>query len=142
MGKFHIKDISAYEVLDSRGNPCEASEVTWGKGIIAKGKVPSEASTGAREAVELREGEKNRYNGKSVLKAISNVNHIIAPALIGKDSRKQSKVGDQAVLGWQLCLSTPWLTVQKGEISPFKVLGSRGYPAVACGVTKSEAKRS
>ena len=94
MGKFHIKDISAYEVLDSRGYPTVACDVTLSKGITAKAMVPSGASTGEREAVELRDGEKNRYNGKGVLKAISNVNDIIAPALIGKDSRKQSMIDE------------------------------------------------
>ncbi|MGL4647615.1 MAG: phosphopyruvate hydratase [Mycoplasmoidaceae bacterium] len=97
MGKFNITRISAYEVLDSRGYPTVACDVTLKKGITAKAMVPSGASTGEREAVELRDGEKNRYNGKGVLKAVSNINDIIAPSLIGKDARRQ-KIIDETMI--------------------------------------------
>jgi len=86
-----IKKIEAYQVIDSRGNPTVECEVTLENGIKATAMVPSGASTGEREALELRDGEK-AFNGKGVLKACQNVNKIIAPALIGKDVGKQSEI--------------------------------------------------
>lgn len=83
-----IKNIEAYEVIDSRGNPTIECELTLENGIKARAIVPSGASTGEREALELRDGG-NRYHGKGVLKAVNNVNKIIAKALIGKDVSKQ-----------------------------------------------------
>lgn len=83
-----IKNIEAYEVIDSRGNPTVECELTLENGIKARAIVPSGASTGEREALELRDGG-NRYHGKGVLKAVNNVNKIIAKALIGKDVSKQ-----------------------------------------------------
>lgn len=128
MGKFHIKDISAYEVLDSRGYPTVACDVTLSKGITAKAMVPSGASTGEREAVELRDGEKNRYNGKGVLKAISNVNDIIAPALIGKDSRKQSMIDE--------------IMIELDGTDNKAKLGANAILAVSLAVAKAAAKAS
>lgn len=78
-----IKDIHAREILDSRGTPTVATEVTLENGIRAEASVPSGASTGMHEAVELRDGDASRYFGKGVLRAVSNVNDIIAPELIG-----------------------------------------------------------
>ena len=86
-----IKKIVAYQVIDSRGNPTVECEVTLENGIKATAMVPSGASTGEREALELRDGEK-AFNGKGVLKACNNVNKIIAPTLIGKDVSKQSEI--------------------------------------------------
>ena len=83
-----IKNIEAYEVIDSRGNPTVECELTLENGIKARAIVPSGASTGEHEALELRDGG-NRYHGKGVLKAVNNVNKIIAKALIGKDVSKQ-----------------------------------------------------
>mgnify|MGYP006067358499 FL=1 len=83
-----IKNIEAYEVIDSRGNPTIECELTLENGIKARAIVPSGASTGEREALELRDGG-NRYHGKGVLKAVNNVNKIISKALIGKDVSKQ-----------------------------------------------------
>lgn len=79
-----IKDIHAREILDSRGNPTVEVDVTLDNGITKTASVPSGASTGSREALELRDKDPNRYEGKGVLKAVSNVNNIIRPALIGK----------------------------------------------------------
>ena len=109
-----IKDIKGREILDSRGNPTVEVDVILDNGIIGRASVPSGASTGSREALELRDND-NRYNGKGVLKAVSNVNDIIRPALIGFDSDKQkeldykmieldgtpnkSKLGANAILG-------------------------------------------
>ena len=78
-----IKNIKAREVLDSRGTPTVAAEVILENGCWAEAMVPSGASTGQHEAIELRDGDSNRYNGKGVLKAVSNVNEVIAPALNG-----------------------------------------------------------
>ena len=79
-----IKDIHAREILDSRGNPTVEVDMTLDNGITKTASVPSGASTGSREALELRDKDPNRYEGKGVLKAVSNVNNIIRPALIGK----------------------------------------------------------
>ena len=89
-----IASIQAYEVLDSRGFPTVACKVTLKDGSVGTSMVPSGASTGEREALELRDGDKKRYNGKGVLKAIKNVIEIITPALIGKDADKQSMIDD------------------------------------------------
>ncbi|MDA8157355.1 MAG: phosphopyruvate hydratase [Actinomycetota bacterium] len=93
-----IKKIFAREVLDSRGNPTVEADVILENGITGRAAVPSGASTGSREAVELRDGDKKRYMGKGVLKAVSNVNTIIAPALVGKDAASQKEI-DKIMLG-------------------------------------------
>jgi len=87
-----IKSIKAAEMLDSRGNPTVEVMMTLENGISANAMVPSGASTGVREAVELRDGDKNRYLGKGVLKAVDNVNSIIAPALAGYNVFEQRKL--------------------------------------------------
>lgn len=87
-----IKKIYAREILDSRGNPTIEVEVTLESGIIGVASVPSGASTGKNEALELRDNDKNRYHGKGVLKAVNNVNNIIAPTLIGKNSLNQEEI--------------------------------------------------
>jgi len=79
-----IQEIKAIEVLDSRGNPTIEVEVSTESGAYGRAMVPSGASTGEYEAVELRDGDKSRYGGKGVLMAVANVNNVIAPALIGK----------------------------------------------------------
>jgi len=84
-----ITDVYAREVLDSRGNPTVEVEVTLESGGFGRAIVPSGASTGAYEAVELRDGDKSRYLGKGVLKAVENVNTIIAPEIIGLDAQEQ-----------------------------------------------------
>lgn len=86
-----IKKINAYEVIDSRGNPTVECEVVLENGIRAHAMVPSGASTGEREALELRDNEK-RFHGKGVTKAVSNINNIIAKHLIGKDVSKQEDI--------------------------------------------------
>ena len=78
-----IEKVHAREILDSRGNPTVEVEVTLENGVMGRAAVPSGASTGENEALELRDGDKNRYLGKGVLKAVENVNNIIAPALKG-----------------------------------------------------------
>ena len=87
-----IEEIKALEVLDSRGNPTVQVEVITEGGFVGTALVPSGASTGAFEAVELRDGDKSRYMGKGVLNAVKNVNEIIAPKLIGMDVYNQAKI--------------------------------------------------
>ncbi len=84
-----IQSIYAREVLDSRGNPTVEVEVVTESGAFGRALVPSGASTGEHEALELRDGDKSRYLGKGTTKAVANVNEIIAPALIGYDVRSQ-----------------------------------------------------
>jgi enolase len=92
-----IEHIVAREILDSRGNPTVEAEVTLAGGVLGRAAVPSGASTGEHEAVELRDGDKRRYGGKGVLKAVRNVNEVIAPAIEGFDALDQAEV-DQALI--------------------------------------------
>lgn len=110
-----ISDIYAREVLDSRGNPTVEVEVYLESGAVGRAIVPSGASTGAFEAIELRDGDKGRYLGKGVLKAVDNVNEIIAPELIGLDALDQLGI-DQAMLELD---GTP----NKGKLGANAILG-------------------
>lgn len=116
-----IVDVFAREVLDSRGNPTVEVEVVLEDGTMGRAIVPSGASTGAHEAVELRDEDAQRYNGKGVLKAVDNVNNIIAPEIIGMDVVRQididtlmidldgtpnkGKLGANAILGVSLAVA-------------------------------------
>jgi enolase len=91
-GRPLIESIRAREVLDSRGNPTVAVAVATSFGAVEEAMVPSGASTGAHEACELRDGDKARYNGKGVLKAVRAVNEILAPALEGLDATSQREI--------------------------------------------------
>lgn len=118
MASTFIEDITARQILDSRGNPTVEAEVKLSGGIIGRAAVPSGASTGIFEALELRDGDENYYLGKGVTKAVNNVNNIIAPELIGEDASNQqqidnlmieidgtenkSKLGANAILGVSL----------------------------------------
>ena len=113
-----IQKIHAREILDSRGNPTVEVEITLENGVMGRASVPSGASTGENEALELRDGDKSRFGGKGVLKAVDNVNKVIAPALEGDDVFNQraldykmlaldgtptkSKLGANAILGVSL----------------------------------------
>ncbi len=87
-----IKNVHAREILDSRGNPTVEVEVTLESGIIGRASVPSGASTGENEALELRDGDRTRYLGKGVLRAVDNVNRRIAPAIIGMSTLEQRQI--------------------------------------------------
>jgi len=116
-----ISNIHAREILDSRGNPTIEVEVRLYSGAFGRAAVPSGASTGTHEALELRDGDKSRYLGKGVLKAVANVNDIIAPALLGMNALNQaeidkmlleldgtptkSKLGANAILGVSLAVA-------------------------------------
>ncbi|MBU1076324.1 MAG: phosphopyruvate hydratase [Spirochaetes bacterium] len=117
----NIIDVHAREILDSRGNPTVEVDVLLESGCLGRAAVPSGASTGTREAVELRDGDKNRYMGKGVLKAIKNVNDVIAPVIIDMDASEQvlidkklieldktdnkGKLGANAILGVSLAVA-------------------------------------
>ncbi|NQU07333.1 MAG: phosphopyruvate hydratase, partial [Candidatus Abyssubacteria bacterium] len=110
-----IIDVKAREILDSRGNPTIEAEVTLASGAVGRAAVPSGASTGEHEAVELRDGDKKRYGGKGVMKAVQNVNELIGLHIVGLDATQQlvvdeslleldgtpnkSKLGANAILG-------------------------------------------
>jgi enolase len=116
-----ISSITAQEILDSRGNPTVRVHLTLDNEIKVSASVPSGASTGEHEAVELRDGDKLRYGGKGVLKAVANVNDIIAPKLIGQDPTRQgvidallqtfdgtpnkAKLGANAILGVSMAVA-------------------------------------
>jgi enolase len=89
-----IQNLTALEILDSRGNPTVMVSLALDNGTITSACVPSGASTGIREAVELRDGDAKRYGGKGVLKAVANVNQIIAPKLKGKSPHAQKEIDD------------------------------------------------
>ena len=90
-----IEQITAREILDSRGNPTVEVDIRLESGIIGRASVPSGASTGEHEALDLRDGDKQRYSGKGTLKAVDNVNSIIAPALIGMSSLEQRAINQK-----------------------------------------------
>ena len=116
-----IVQVTGREILDSRGNPTVEVEVVLESGIKGVAAVPSGASTGENEALELRDGDKSRYGGKGVLKAVANVNDVIAPAIIGMSALEQrsidktmieldgtptkSKLGANAILGVSLAVA-------------------------------------
>ena len=116
-----IEKIHAREILDSRGNPTVEVEVTLESGFTGRASVPSGASTGENEALELRDGDKQRYGGKGVLKAVENVNKVIAPALVGMSvleqraidhkmleldgTKTKSNLGANAILGVSLAVA-------------------------------------
>src|SRR5207253_8093340 len=116
-----IEDIVAREILDSRGNPTIEVDVYLEEGIVGRFAVPSGASTGAHEALELRDGDRSRYGGKGVLKAVQNVNETISEAIVGLDATDQvtldeimieldgtpnkAKLGANAILGVSLAVA-------------------------------------
>ena len=85
-----IAEVHGREIIDSRGNPTVEAEVTLASGAQGRAAVPSGASTGSREAVELRDGDKKRYQGKGVLKAVKNVNTVLRTAVVGRDAEDQA----------------------------------------------------
>jgi enolase len=110
-----ITDIKAREILDSRGNPTVEVDVELSCGAVGTAAVPSGASTGAHEAVELRDGDPKRYGGKGVLKAVQSVNDVIAPQLVGQDALEQIAI-DNLMCGLD---GTP----NKGNLGANAILG-------------------
>jgi len=137
-GQTHkISEVKAREILDSRGNPTIEVDVILHDGTLGRAAVPSGASTGEHEAIELRDNDKERYNGKGVTKAVSNVNSIIAPHVKGKDpfnqeeidkslieldgTENKSKLGANAILG--VSLATAKAAAAAKRMSLYKYLG-------------------
>ncbi len=132
-----IKKITAREILDSRGNPTVEVDVILDNDIMGRAAVPSGASTGSKEAVELRDNDKKRYLGKGVLHAVENVNKIIAPAVLGKNPEDQgaidallikidgtenkARLGANAILGVSLAVAKA--AAQSRGLSVFRYLG-------------------
>ena len=132
-----ICKIHGREILDSRGNPTVEVEVTLENGVMGRAAVPSGASTGENEALELRDGDKNRYLGKGVLKAVENVNNVIAPALVGEcvfnqrgidykmlaldGTPTKSKLGANAILG--VSLATAQAAAKALNIPLYRYIG-------------------
>ena len=132
-----IEDIVARQILDSRGNPTVEVDVKLSGGVIGRAAVPSGASTGIFEALELRDGDKHIYGGKSVMKAVNNINNIIAPELIGEKATHQkeidtfmidmdgtenkSKLGANAILGVSLACAK--VASMAYEMSLYRYLG-------------------
>ncbi len=125
-----IKNIHGREILDSRGNPTVEADVTLQSGVVGRAAVPSGASTGAREAVELRDGDKNRYGGKGVLNAVGNVNGEIRDALCGSDAL------DQAALDRALCELDG--TANKGRLGANAILAVSLATAHAAAIERGE----
>ncbi len=139
-----IKNITAREILDSRGNPTIETEVILSSGVKAKASVPSGASTGEHEAKEIRDGDKKRYNGRGVLKAISHVEKKILPKLKGCDATKQemidkemikldgtknkSKLGANTILSVSLAIARVSALYKKQELFEYisKIHGIKG----------------
>jgi enolase len=92
MKKTAIAKVHAREILDSRGNPTISAQVVLESGVVGKSSIPSGASTGSHEALELRDGDPARYLGKGVLKAVANVNEVIAPKILGRDCLAQKEL--------------------------------------------------
>src|SRR5258708_18250569 len=137
---FSITEIYAREILDSRGNPTIEVDCLLDSGALGRAAVPSGASTGSREALELRDGNKSRFLGKGVLDAVNNVNMTIAKEVEGMDAREQimidlvmkeldgsdnkGKLGANAILGVSLPLA-PAAAESRG-LPPFLYLGGTG----------------
>ena len=137
MNYLSIENVVGREILDSRGNPTVEAEVTLADGTVARGTAPSGASTGEFEALELRDGDKSRYLGKGVQKAVDNINNVISPALIGLDAsdiyavdkvmidldgtKDKSKLGANAILAVSIATSRAAATAL--ELPLYKFLG-------------------
>jgi len=137
---YSIEAIHAREILDSRGNPTVEVECVLEDGSSGRAGVPSGASTGSREALELRDGDKKRYGGKGVLQAVENVNETIAPELLGMDARQQaeidrlmialdgteskSKLGANAILGVSMAVCRA--AAEACELPLFRYVGGTG----------------
>lgn len=124
----YISEIFARQILDSRGNPTIEVDVITDEGALGRAAVPSGASTGIHEAVELRDGDKKIYGGKGVLKAVKNVNEVIAPALLGYDVADQTGI-DQ-------------MMIQLDGTPSKKKLGANALLAVSMAVAKAAAEEA
>nr|MBP8215796.1 phosphopyruvate hydratase [Propionivibrio sp.] len=123
-----VVDVVAREILDSRGNPTVECDVLLESGVMGRAAVPSGASTGSREAIELRDGDVTRYLGKGVMQAVENVNTEIAEAIIGLDAQEQAFI-DQTL-------------IQLDGTENKSRLGANAMLAVSMAVAKAAAEES
>jgi len=144
--KAKIRSVGAMEILDSRGNPTIKVAVELDGGIRASASVPSGASTGENEAVELRDGDKKRYGGKGVLKAVENVNGTIAPKVVGMDPSHQAEIDklmieldgtpNKAKLGANAILGVSMAVARAAAINAglplYQYLGGAGTGLIPC----------
>ena len=121
-----IVDVIAREILDSRGNPTVEADVVLESGATGRAAVPSGASTGSREAIELRDGDKSRYGGKGVLKAVDHVNTEICEALLGLDGEEQTRIDR--------------ILIELDGTENKSRLGANAMLAVSCAVAKASAE--
>ncbi len=121
-----IVDVIAREILDSRGNPTVEADVVLESGATGRAAVPSGASTGSREAIELRDGDKSRYGGKGVLKAVDYVNTEICEALLGLDGEEQTRIDR--------------ILIELDGTENKSRLGANAMLAVSCAVAKASAE--
>jgi enolase len=140
MTKTAITKVTAREILDSRGNPTVSTQIVLESGIVAKSSVPSGASTGSHEALELRDGDTSRYLGKGVLRAVANVNEVIGPKVIGRDCLAQAaldrflveldgtpskqKLGANAILS--VSMAAAWAAARSQGLPLYAYLGKKG----------------
>ena len=120
-----IKQVKAREILDSRGNPTVEVDVILADGTLGRAAVPSGASTGEHEAVELRDGDKKRFLGKGVLKAVRNVNDKIQKAVVGKDP-EQSHLRHRRLL--KVSSRGEFFSIDEKLPRPFEVLRKNARP--------------
>lgn len=124
----YISEVFARQILDSRGNPTVEVDVITDEGAVGRAAVPSGASTGIHEAVELRDGDKKKYLGKGVLKAVKNVNELIAPALLGNDVADQTGIDE--------------MMIQLDGTANKSKLGANAMLAVSMAVAKAAAEEA
>jgi enolase len=143
---FEILAITSRQILDSRGNPTLEAEVSLESGAVGRAAVPSGASTGEHEACELRDGDKSVYMGKSVLKAVDNVNRRIAPEILGRDAREQealdnlmiqldgspnkSNLGANAILAVSMAIAKA--AAETSGLPLYRYLGGAGAKTLPC----------
>ena len=135
-GMSRIKDIRGREIIDSRGNPTVEADVILDSGAMGRAAVPSGASTGTREAVELRDGDKKRYGGKGTLKAVEHINTVLKKALVGwtpatrrtsiakmielDGTDNKGKLGANAILG--VSLATAHAAAREAQVPLYRHL--------------------
>src|SRR2546427_3275200 len=146
-----IRELRAREILDSRGNPTIEVEVTLDDGMRGRAAVPSGASTGSREALELRDGDSSRFRGKGVLRAVDNVVKVIAPAVRDMDpvaqeavdarlreidgTKDSSRLGANALLGVSLATARAAAAAPRPPLDPpLGAEGARGRPRPPCNI--------
>lgn len=135
-----IINVHAREILDSRGNPTVEVDVALASGIVGRAAVPSGASTGAFEAVELRDGDKGRYGGKGVFQAVKNVNEIIAGEIVGMDAQDQVALDRPRIFEPQYLTNTMGGIVAKAGLKQLRVAETEKYAHVTFFFSGGEEK--